>query len=984
MTPSMERDRAVSDATAAKSLFLQALEQPEEERSAFVARACAEDARLGARVEELLAAHHRAEVLFPSTRMVEGAAESSLVELDVAPGDTVGSYRLEQVLGEGGFGRVFLAEQLRPVHRRVALKVIKLGMDTRGVIARFEAERQALALMDHPHIARVFDAGATESGRPYFVMELVEGQPVTHYCSDQGLDVRSRLQLFRDVCLAIHHAHAKGVLHRDIKPSNVLVTAIDGTAQPRVIDFGVAKAMRDERLDGSVLTHEGHLVGTPEYMSPEQVSGHPDVDTRSDVYALGTLLFELLAGRPPFKLGEESTDTFVELRKRILEEDPRAPSTVASTESRRRGAVAFPPEADWITLRCLEKDRDRRYPTAYALALDVGRFLADEPIEAAPPSRTYRIGKLMRRHRAAALGILAVTAALLVGIVGTSVGLVRAARANEDLDAALMLATEESAEAHRLAEVARAEHANVLRLSAFQELEALRAEADHLWPAHPARLTAYAAWLERAERLVAGLPQHRATLASLRGRARAATAEERERDRAEHPARVDLAAARERARDLESRLDALIASNGALEEVERLEGELLAEIAEAEALEAASKLPWRWRFEREEDRWWHAQLVKLIAEIEEFADAGTGLIHGVSPARGWGIARREEWAEGIAERTVASDEAARLWSEAIASIADPEQCPAYAGLGIEPQLGLVPLGRDPASGLWEFGHPATGKVPRRSDDGRLVLTEDASLVFVLLPGGTFAMGAQAGDARGRNHDPHAAPSAGPVHEVTLSPFLIAKYEMTQAQWMRFGGANPSRDVPEEYDPSWNAARLAGSLLHPVEQVSWFACMELCERLGLALPTEAQWEYAARGGASGPWWTGDEPQALAGAANLADRYARANGASGWPIDDWLDDGNTIHARVGAYRANPFGLHDVHGNVWEWCRDGYAPYGRQPEPARDPVTAASPSSDRVIRGGSFTSTALDARVAYRHLTTPNIADSNLGLRPVREVQ
>src|SRR6476660_1593765 len=319
------------------------------------------------------------------------------------PGDRIGHYKLLQKIGEGGCGLVYMAQQEEPVRRQVALKIIKLGMDTRNVIARFEAERQALALMDHSNIARVFDAGATGSGRPYFVMELVRGIPITAYCDQNNLPVHERLELFVQVCHAVQHAHQKGIIHRDLKPSNVLVTLNDGRAEPKVIDFGVAKATGQQLTEKTLFTAFAQMVGTPLYMSPEQAEMTSiDIDTRSDIYSLGVLLYELLTGTTPFDQQRMRGAAFDEIRRIIREEEPPKPSTRISTLGESRTATAahrqvdshrlgrlIEGDLDWIVMKALEKNRTRRYDTAGNFAADVLRHLSDQPVEACPPSTTY-------------------------------------------------------------------------------------------------------------------------------------------------------------------------------------------------------------------------------------------------------------------------------------------------------------------------------------------------------------------------------------------------------------------------------------------------------------------------------------------------------------------------------------------------------------------------------------------------------------------
>lgn len=398
-------------------------------------RLCGNDGNLLADVRSLLAAHQQAgRFLNHSAGDSDQLLDETLIHSSglEEPGTSIGPYKLLEQIGEGGFGTVYMAQQDIPIRRRVALKIIKPGMDSKQVIARFESERQALAVMDHPNIARVIDAGTATSGRPFFVMELVRGDPITKFCDQRRVAFRERLKLFQNVCSAVEHAHQKGIIHRDIKPSNVLVTVCDDKPVVKVIDFGIAKATTGPLTDKTLFTEFRQLLGTPLYMSPEQAEqSGVDVDTRTDIYSLGVLLYEMLTGRTPIDPGRLSTAGWMEVQRMILEEEPSRPSVLVSSlrldasqgslllKEKSQLSAMLRGELDWIVLKAIDKDRSRRYPTASQFAADIERYLNDEPVEATPPSRLYLFCKFARRNRGLLLASTAVVATLLIGIVAT-------------------------------------------------------------------------------------------------------------------------------------------------------------------------------------------------------------------------------------------------------------------------------------------------------------------------------------------------------------------------------------------------------------------------------------------------------------------------------------------------------------------------------------------------------------------------------------
>ncbi|MBL9000645.1 MAG: tetratricopeptide repeat protein [Phycisphaerae bacterium] len=470
-----------------QEIFESVIDLERAQREGYLASACGDDVALRADVESLLRAHDDAAKFLASPTAGSSATMTMAATLREGPGTRIGPYKILQAIGEGGFGSVFMAEQDQPVQRKVALKIIKLGMDTRQVVARFEQERQALAMMDHPNIARVLDAGATEAGRPFFVMELVKGDPIVEYCDKNNLSVPDRLELFAQVCNAVQHAHTKGIIHRDIKPSNILVSTQDGRPHAKVIDFGIAKATASKLTEKTLFTEHRQLVGTPEYMSPEQAEGSLDIDTRTDVYSLGVLLYELLTGTTPFTGQELRSAAYAEIQRIIREVEPPKPSTRLSantetivsiatkrhTEPKRLGTLVRG-ELDWIVMKALEKDRQRRYETASGLAMDVKRYLSGEAVLAAPPSNAYRFKKFVRRNKGPVLAGSAIGATLIFGLAGTAW---QAKVASEQRDVAIAAQVAE-VEQRKQADAARAEAVTQQTRAQAQEAETVKQAAE--------------------------------------------------------------------------------------------------------------------------------------------------------------------------------------------------------------------------------------------------------------------------------------------------------------------------------------------------------------------------------------------------------------------------------------------------------------------------------------------------------------------------
>ncbi len=883
--------------------------------------------------------------------------------------EKIGPYKVIRRIGAGGMGVVYEAEQAEP-SRRVAVKLIRgpVGADTYH-LRLFQREIQILGRLRHSAIAQIYDAGHTEDGQQYFAMELIDGRPLVEFCELADLSLRDRLALFAEVCNAVQYAHQRGVIHRDLKPANILV---DKDGKPHVLDFGLARVV-DPEVDVTRSLLAGRaFIGTLPYMSPEQTQADPaDLDIRTDVYSLGVILYEMLTGTYPYRVAGQ----IAEVLRNIAEAEPKKPSTV-----RRQ----INDEVETIVLKTLAKERERRYQSAEALARDIGHYLNGEPIDAKRDSTWYVIRKSLRRYRVAAGGAAAFVLLLAVSTILLSIMYQNQSRAREKADQARI-----AEEGQR--KLADQRYEEIIRLADLKRLADAKAAADNLWPAHPEKIEAMQTWLEaQAAPLRDNLPKHEATLASLRNQALEYDPGQQKRDRETHPKAAELAEQRQHLTELQKELDDVRAeqSEDAEKNAKKIE-ELEESISDCESaiaeLEEAVQERRSWKLPDGETQWQHDILAGLVEDLKTFVDA--------DPKKGTvaGIEERLHFARSIEEKSTTGLQAATKWAEAIADIAQLE---VYGGLQLTPQLGLLPLRRDSHSGLWEFRHIQTGTKPEPSLDSEAVntwiLTGDTGLIFVLVPGGTFWMGAQNDDPEGHNYDPQAETDQSPVHEVTLTPFFISKYEMTQSQWRRFTGRSPSRYGPSfswKGDPPAEAPIHQNQPWNPVEQVAWTDCRDVLHRLRLVLPTEAQWEYAARAGTDSVWWTGSEKESIGvkGAGNLADGLTQSRGGPiGWGYEDWLEDGWVVHAPVGSFSANGFGLHDTIGNVWEWCREGRGGYDDADAQPGDGRRKAAGPRYRVLRGGSYGTTASFARSAYRNEDMPEFFDAALGVRPARAVK
>lgn len=863
-------------------------------------------------------------------------------------------YAVQGRIGRGGMGAVFRVRD-EDLSRELAMKVMLAGGTRR--LRRFLEEAQIAGSLDHPGVVPVHELGLDAKGRVYFTMRLVQGRDLKEiidfvHSGDPEWTLQRALDVIVKVCDTMAYAHSKDVIHRDLKPSNVMV---GNFGEVYVVDWGLARALaredihdlrlRDEAAaapesatesdaDPLLLTMDGDIVGTPCYMPPEQARGETAaVGPQSDVYSVGAMLYHLLTGTAPFVSAGERLPA-----RRMLECVLAGPP--ASVHALRRGV---PAELEAICEKAMARDPAARYADMRAMAHDMRAYLELRVVSAYGTGALAELKKWVARNRGLTWSLAG--GALIAAAAAVTALNLRETRHN-------------------------------LELLADQRGPALlRASFDDLWPAVPEHAEDMRHWLAQAESLVANRERYRAALVALRTRALPqdpdAPEERRARERRESKlADVDEAIARhENALADVERTGKRTLEN---ESREDLVGRVAAFKARREQLLATPVERLSWRFEDPQDQLQHDALAQLCPELDALAGTPD------SPGLIWRVRSGIAFAD-LVERD--SLEIARAeWDAALASIRDPAQCPAYAGLALEPQIGLVPIGRDPDSGLWEFAHLQSGEPAVRGPDGRLRIDEGTGLVLVLVPGGALAFGGQSANPFEPNFDPLAEPNESPVQHLMIKPFFLSKYEMTQAQWKRATGSDPSGfqsdDRPE----------LIRSGLHPVARVDWNAAMSVARQLGLSLPAEAQWEYAARGGTHTPWFTGDEPAALPSYANLADAAAvqasllRATDAEEAKS---LDDGFAAHAPAGSLHPNPFGLHDVLGNVSEWCRD----QGRKKLGLAIHLGTGEqeiePDGSRVSRGGGFRDLPKRARSSSRSFSGAGLVDDGVGLRPSREI-
>jgi len=875
-------------------------------------------------------------------------------------------YERQGEIARGGMGLVERVRDRR-LDRDLARKsALRTGVDAR---MRFELEARLTGQLDHPGIVPVHDVGVDGRGVPWFTMRLVGGRDLREiiqlvHAGDTTWSMTAALGVLLRVCETAAYAHSRGVVHRDIKAANVRVGQF---GEVYVLDWGLARREHEPEVHDLRLRHgrtsstsalqtmDGAVIGTPCAMPPEQAAGRvEEVGPRSDVYSVGALLYELLAGRMPYLAPGESVPSTQVLERVLL--GPPTPLTALIPDAS--------PELVAICQKAMEREPGHRYPDMRAMAADLRAYLEGRVVRAYRTGVRAEVGKWIARNRTLA-SVLGVAFALGVLALAT---LLRAS----------------SVERQRL------------RLQADTRAPAdLVARAASLCTGQPSDAPRLRLWLGEARDLSAHIPAYRRELERLRARS-LLWDQSSPRELEVREARAARVAGFDRLIDYyERELEAMQRESRRSEEgqTEEAVSERLMMIAHDRAVAEARPIErqtYTFATRRDADR--HAMIERLLVDVAPLVDGDDreGLLSLME--------RRLATVEALDQQTLV--EAASSWARAITSIADSEACPRYESLRIQPQLGLVPLRRDPTSGLWEFLHVASGAAPQLGSGGQWLVTDDTGIVLVLVPGVIVELGAQATDTRVANYDPAAEANEwrrgqdGPeLVRAILAPYFVGKYEVTQSQWRRIAGVNPAyyqpgasaavREAYSKTDPPTSAIALE---THPVETVDWHVACDQLQAVGLTLPSEAQWEYVARAGSTTPWSSGLERSSVFRVANLADmRYAR-HYREQYREDiaaEPYDDGFPLHAPVGSFLPNAFGLYDTAGNVNEWCLDsGFISYDKQIDVLIDTSERRLWGEGlRVRRGGSFTQSATLARSAARQFNGPEYTGSDTGARAAR---